>query len=182
MCLHVLGRGVCVFQCGCVLCICWHLFLSRSKVEKTSGSTLTDDWWGPIRVFIWGGVYGSLYLGHTAVDSYNLVCWAPDLLIPSICSRRDSDAAHISLEGHKMSLEMVWGFEASLSVDFNWAQVCACLMYVGACTLFGFVSVECMHLYKCAHAAIFANHWVLSYILTIYSAVICDSYTPHIKN
>lgn len=49
----------------------------------------------------------------------NSVCSAADLLIQSLCSPLVSGAAHISLEEHKMSLEMVSGFEASLSVDFN---------------------------------------------------------------
>lgn len=60
-------------------------------------------------------VFGALSSGLIC----NPVCSVPDLLIPSLCSPLDSDAAHISLEGHKMSLEMVSGFEASLSVDFN---------------------------------------------------------------
>lgn len=39
------------------------------KGGKTSGLTLTDDWWSPIRVFIWRRVFGSLCMGYTPVGS-----------------------------------------------------------------------------------------------------------------
>lgn len=59
-----------------------------------------------------------------------------------ICSPLDSDAAHVSLKGHKMSLEMV-------SVDFNWAQVCVC--------------VWCMHTVRVRELAMCANRMHFSF-------------------
>lgn len=69
------------------------------------------------------GIQFSVFGAHSSGLICNPVCSGPDLLTPSLYSPLDWGTTYISLERHKMSLEMISGFETSVSVDFNWTQV-----------------------------------------------------------
>lgn len=69
------------------------------------------------------GIQFSVFGAHSSGLICNPVCSGPDLLTPCLYSPLDWGTTYISLERHKMSLEMISGFETSVSVDFNWTQV-----------------------------------------------------------
>lgn len=69
------------------------------------------------------GIQFSVFGAHSSGLICNPVCSGPDLLTPSLYSPLDWGTTYISLKRHKMSLEMISGFETSVSVDFNWTQV-----------------------------------------------------------
>lgn len=126
-----------------IVYICWHLFSPRSKVEKTSSSTLTR--WrmeSNQGLYLKKGMWVSLCLGHRAVG---LIC--------NSVTFKSSQSPRLHFLEHKMSLEIVSGFEASL--DFNWAQVCACVwcmcmraLWVWLCEPSPLTWTKCTHFYK----------------------------------
>lgn len=157
--LRMLSVHVNVCVCLCIsVFICQHLFSSSLKVKKPCGSVLTDDWWSLIRVFIWRRVFSSLYLGHTAVDSYVTL---------SVQGKTSSLRAFTvpSTEAqptfHWRDTKCLWKWFQGLrpqSVLILIEHKYLCVWCMWACAVFGFVSVcACtifMHLYNYAHTAI----------------------------
>lgn len=147
---HIWPQDV-VCACECV-CVPVHkcVYLSTSVLLQLEGEKTL--WFSANRwlmesnqsLYLKKGIQFSVFGAHSSGLICNPVCSGPDLLTPSLYSPLDWGTTYISLERHKMSLEMISGFETSVSVDFNWTQVFVCLMYVGVCCVW---VCECVCVY-----------------------------------
>lgn len=154
-----------------------------SKV-KTSGSTLTDDTWQSISECIWSRVYESLYLKYTAVDS---TVEDQTFLLQMFAIPQTQAQLTFLQEGHKMSLEMVSGLQASLCVDFNRAQVCVYVWCIGLCTLShtlrsgaiaAFMGAKCMHFSLiCSYCSSCRSLGSVYY--SVYACIYCSIWELH---